>query len=178
MAENNRPFRKKIEGCLCMEEPAQRRAVWHQLFTESGSVNLEEELYQFVTDLMETAQKKQALAEERQTLLNTWQQEKAQAVERMDCFRQQMQEAQEKQEKTEKRMRGYEAQFAALQDTAREALASMKAAADEKDLAWAQFQERENQLDQLRKELRVKQDQIDQMEKMLPVRIYRKIRHG
>ena len=73
-----------------------------------------------IAELEETVRRKQALAEERQELINTWQAEKEQALAELAASKQETDRIREALETAEKRMQGYEKQFAALQQTAAE----------------------------------------------------------
>ncbi len=73
-----------------------------------------------IAELEETVRRKQALAEERQELLNTWQAEKEQALAELTASKQETGRIREALETAENRMQGYEKQFAALQQTAAE----------------------------------------------------------
>ena len=74
-----------------------------------------------IAELEETVRRKQALAEERQELINTWQAVKEQALADLAAEKQETDRLREALEAAEKRMQGYEKQFAALQQAAAKA---------------------------------------------------------
>ena len=146
-------------------------------------------------EMTETVRRKQALAEERQTLLNKWQRERDEALAELEQSRKEQAEMRSALKKTEERMRGYENQFSNLQKATQNAQeqiqvlsrerdqawsqfrdrdeklaamgAELSATAADRDNAWAQFNDREAQLDAARRELNDRREQNGELEAQL-----------
>lgn len=152
MIADQESLKQRLTDWFSAEEEAQRGALWKEMTAGLAPEALEQGIFAFVSGLAESARKKQALAEEQQTLLNKWQKDSEEAANAMQATRDSIAATKQELATAEKRMRGYESQFASLQRAAEEAQQGRKALADELTTAWAQFKDREEQLDAAHRE--------------------------
>ena len=144
MSEKQNILRDQLNNWTGMESSAEKEEVWNNLIRNLSTEADRKELCDWVCDLLDSLQKKQALIEERQELLNQWQREKEEAM--APSLMNEIEEMQKELGQKEKRMLGYERQFAELQNNARKAQEREKAAVAECDQAWTQFRDREEKL--------------------------------
>ena len=161
MNADQESLKQRLTDWFSAEEEAQRGALWKEMTAGLAPETLEQGIYAFVSGMAEHARKKQALAEEQQTLLNKWQRDSEEAASAMQATKDSIAATKQELATAEKRMRGYESQFASLQRAAEEAQQGRKALADELTTAWAQFKDRDETLASTAAELRETQADRD-----------------
>lgn len=109
----------------------------------SENRNLLQEQAARIAELEETVRRKQALAEERQELINTWQAEKEQALAELAAAKQETARVRDALQTAEKRLQGYEMQFERLQQAAAKAEAMYQQAAEAESQPRLQMQARQ-----------------------------------
>ena len=157
MNSNNNSLREHLNNWLEAAEPEERKTIWKSILSVEDTADAEEQIYDLIQELREAVRDKQAIAEERQILLNKWQKEISESEQNVASFRRKMEETHQEVKKMEQRMKGYEDQFIRLQNACQ---AQKEAAEKERDQAWEQFRDREQQLDQVRTELRDAKEQV------------------
>ena len=153
---------------------------------------LESFLHDYIRGITETARQKQALAEERQELLNKWQREKEEAIQAAEAMKGRLKAARTEMAKAEWRLREYEKQLIRMQKGATTFNFDLDAFESNLDQVAGQFdgQDAESigyrrQIDKLNAQLTEAKQygaemamKVGEMEKLLGVRIHRKLHGG
>ncbi len=162
MKANHDGLAEQIWKWLDENTTENRRKLWSELTTGTEQEQFEEEIYAFFSELAQSARNKQKLAEERQILLNKWMKEKEDAEKSLQAAQERLEDKENTIRDFDQRIKGYEQQLVSLEKTFKEErqnekLAEIKAELNavsvDRDNAWAQFTDREQQLDRIRQEL-------------------------
>ena len=174
MKANHDGLAEQIWKWLDENTTENRRKLWSELTTGTEPEQFEEEIYAFFSELAQSARNKQKLAEERQILLNKWMKEKEDAEKSLQAAQERLEDKENTIRDFDQRIKGYEQQLVSLEKTFKEerqneklaeVKAELNAVSVDRDNAWAQFTDREQQLDRIRQELDNAQKTITELER-------------
>ena len=189
MTEKQEGLTAQMDTWIQSEDAEKREDIWKEMIQDPA---FESFLLDYVRGITEAAVQKQALAEERQNLLNKWQREKEEALQAAETMKGQLEAARTQKAKAEWRLREYEKQLIRMQKAATTFNFDLEAFESNLDRIVGQIEGQDadsigyrHQIDKLNAQLTEAKQygaemamKVGEMEKLFPVRVYRKLHGG
>ena len=161
--KSDKSLRQTLEQFLFAETKEDQSSNLEEMLTAFSAGSILLEMAQLHLETVENCRKKQALAEERQILLNQWQREIEASREKESVSDREIKKQKKEIDRLKQLLNGYENQFVKFQQEMKEQsdlveknallTKSLSEANEDRKQAWAQFKDRDQKLNEVSAQL-------------------------